>query len=83
MLIKHYLMRLKKMERKALYVKVDDYKDIVDIMTLIRKKLQDAKGILNSINGLKNEEDKEIEQWNSNIDEIDRKIDYLDRTLFE
>lgn len=76
-------MRLKKMERKALYVKVDDYKDIVDIMTLIRKKLQDAKGILNSINGLKNEEDKEIEQWNSNIDEIDRKIDYLDRTLFE
>jgi len=71
------------MERKALYVKVDDYKDIVDIMTLIRKKLQDAKGILNSINGLKNEEDKEIEQWNSNIDEIDRKIDYLDRTLFE
>ena len=71
------------MERKALYVKVDDYKDIVDIMTLIRKKLQDAKSILNSINGLKNEEDKEIEQWNSNIDEIDRKIDYLDRTLFE
>jgi len=72
-----------KMERKALYVKVEDYKDIVDIMTLIRKKLQDAKGILNSINSLKNEEDREIEQWNSNVEEIDRKIDYLDRTLFE
>jgi peptidoglycan hydrolase CwlO-like protein len=71
------------MEKKPLYVKVEDYKDIVDIMTLIRKKLQDARGILNSINNLKNEEDSEIEQWNMNIDEIDKKIDYLDRNLFE
>ena len=71
------------MERKSLYVKIEDYKDIVDIMTLIKKKIEDAKGILGSINALKNQEDSEIEQWNSNIDEIDRKIDYLDKTLFE
>jgi hypothetical protein len=71
------------MERKPIYVKIEDYKDIVDIMTLIRKKLQDAKGILNSINTLKNEEDSEIEQWNMNLEEIDKKIDFLDRTLFE
>jgi peptidoglycan hydrolase CwlO-like protein len=71
------------MERKPLYVKIEDYKDIVDIMTLIRKKIQDAKGILNSINNLKNEEDVEIEQWNMNIEEINKKIDFLDRTLFD
>ncbi len=71
------------MEGKSLYVKVDDYKDIVDIMTLIKKKIQDAKGILNSINNLKNDEDIEIDEWNNNIEEIDRKIDDLDRALFE
>ncbi|MFT4343240.1 MAG: hypothetical protein ACMXYE_00670 [Candidatus Woesearchaeota archaeon] len=71
------------MERKALYVKVDDYKDIIDIMTLIRKKLQDAKSILDTINNLKNEEDAEISNWNTNVDEIERKMDYLDKTLFD
>lgn len=70
------------MEKKV-YVKVEDYKDIVDIMTLIRKKVSDARTILGGVNNLKNEEDAELEQWNSNLDEIDRKIDYLDRTLFE
>jgi len=71
------------MDKKSLYVKVEDYKDIVDIMTLVKKKIQDAKGMLNNINTLKNDEDAEIEEWNSTLQEIDRKIDDLDRTLFE
>jgi peptidoglycan hydrolase CwlO-like protein len=72
------------MERKSqIYVKVDDYKDIVDIVTLLKKKITDARGILNSINNLKNEEDSEIDQWNSNLDEINTKIDFINRSLFE
>ena len=71
------------MERKPLFVKIDDYKDVVDIMTLIKKKINDAKDILASINNIKNQEDAEIEQWNSNLDDIDRKVDYIDRSLFE
>lgn len=71
------------MAKKALYVKVEDYKDIVDIMTLIKKKIHDARGILNSINTLKNQEDSEVEQWGNQLDEIERKMDYLDKTLFE
>jgi uncharacterized protein Yka (UPF0111/DUF47 family) len=72
------------MERKSqIYVKVDDYKDIIDIMTLIRKRINDARGVLNSVNQLKNEEDSELEQWNSQLEEIEKKIDYLDRSLFD
>jgi len=71
------------MERKPLFVKIDDYKDVVDIMTLIKKKINDAKDILSSINNIKAQEDAEIEQWNSNLDDIDRKVDYIDRSLFE
>jgi hypothetical protein len=72
------------MERKApIYVKIDDYKDIVDILTLLRKKISDAKGIIGQINALKNEEDSELEQWNSGLEEIQKKIDYLNRSMFE
>ncbi len=71
------------MERKPLFVKIDDYKDVVDIMTLIKKKLNDAKGILSSINDIKSQEDSEIEQWNSNVEDIENKVEYIDKNLFE
>jgi hypothetical protein len=72
------------MERKApIYVRIDDYKDIVDILTLLRKKISDAKGIIGQINALKNEEDNELDQWNTNLEEIQKKTDYLNRNLFE
>ena len=72
------------MERKShIFVKVEDYKDIVDIVTLLKKKIRDARGVVNSINTLKNEEDAEIEQWSSSIDEIEKKIDFINRSLLE
>lgn len=71
------------MERKPLYVKIDDYKDVVDIMTLIKKKINDARSILSSINDIKSQEDYEIEQWNNKIEDIEKKIEYIDKNLFE
>ena len=71
------------MERKPLFVKIDDYKDVVDIMTLIKKKLYDAKNILSSINDIKTKEDSEVRQWNENIEEIESKVEYIDRNLFD
>lgn len=71
------------MENKPLFVKIDDYKDVVDIMTLIKKKLYDAKTILSSINDIKEQEDNEIQQWNNSIDDIESKIEYIDKNLFE
>ena len=71
------------MERRPIFVKIDDYKDIIDIVTLLKKKLNDAKGILGNINTLKNEEDSEIDQWNQNLEEIEKKIDFINRSLFD
>jgi len=72
------------MEKKTpIFVKIDDYKDIIDIVTLLRKKINSAKDILGSINNLKSEEDAEIEQWNSNLEEIERKVEFIDRSLYD
>lgn len=69
--------------RSSVFVKIDDYKDIVDIVTLLKKKIRDAKGILSSINELRNAEDAEIEQWGSSLEEIEKKVDFINRSLFE
>ena len=65
------------------YVRIDEYKDVLDVMNMIKNKIEQAKEIFAKINELKNEEDAELELWNSGIEEIERKIQFIDKTLFE
>lgn len=65
------------------YVKIDEYKEVLDLLKIIRARLEEAKETLNRINELKNNEDSELEGWGSDIDEVERKIDFIDRALFE
>ena len=66
-----------------IFVKIDEYKDIVDILALMRKKIKDAKSTVERINVLKNEEDSELETWHQSLDEVERKVDFIDKTLFQ
>lgn len=65
------------------FVKIDDYKDTLDVLGLIKNRLAEAKRILANINELKNDEDAELELWGSTLDEIEKKIEDIDRALFE
>ncbi|MFP4112406.1 MAG: hypothetical protein ACLFPQ_01705 [Candidatus Woesearchaeota archaeon] len=65
------------------FVKIEDYKDVIDIMELIKSKVNEANKILDNIRQLKSQEDAELEQWSANIEEVERKVAYVDKTLFE
>lgn len=65
------------------FVKLDDYKDITDIINLAREKVQEAKAVLNRINDLKEKEDSEIESWRQELADIDAKISDIDKRLLE
>jgi len=65
------------------FVKIENYKDILDVLDLIKDKLADAKRTLADINELKNDEDSELELWGSTLSEMERKLDDINRTLFE
>jgi len=65
------------------FVKIEDYKDIMDILGLVRDRLGEAKRTLAGINSLKNEEDSELSTWGTTLSEIEKKLDNIDRTLFE
>jgi hypothetical protein len=76
-----------KMERftkgAPIFVKIDEYKDILDVITLIKGKIDEAKSILGEINELKNTEDRELEVWASELEEVERKVNFIDRTLLD
>ncbi|HLC19577.1 MAG TPA: hypothetical protein VJK72_01565 [Candidatus Nanoarchaeia archaeon] len=71
------------MNDMPVYVKVEDYKDALDVMNMIRLKIEDAKKTLEKVHELKSEEETELELWHATIEEVERKIDFIDKTLSE
>ena len=65
------------------YVKIDEYKDILEVVDLIKAKLEQAKATLAKINELKNQEDANLGEWGDVLAELENKVDLIDQTLFE
>lgn len=71
------------MERAPVFVKIEEYKDITDIMTLMREKIHQAKTMLDKIAELKAQEDQELATWAREIEDVETRVQQIDRTLFE
>jgi len=65
------------------FVKVDEYKEILDVLDMIKAKIGEVKTTLAGINELRNEEDAEVSMWNNTIDALEKKIDEIDKMMFE
>jgi hypothetical protein len=66
-----------------IFVKIDEYKDILDVLGLMKHKIAETKAVMGRLNEIKNEEDSELEQWKLQLEEIERKVNFIDKTLFE
>ncbi|NQV08743.1 hypothetical protein HQ529_02730 [Candidatus Woesearchaeota archaeon] len=66
-----------------IFVKIDEYKDILDTLNILKNKMDEARELLNKINELKNDEDTELDLWHTELEEIERKISFIDKAMFE
>ena len=71
------------MDRMPVFVKIDEYNEVLDVVSLIKKKIEDAKDTLHKINDLKNEEDHQLELWQNALGEIEKKVEFIDSSLNE
>ncbi len=71
------------MDKMPVFIKVEEYNDVLDLIKVVRKKLEEAKETLLKINDLKNEEDHQLEVWQSTLSEVEKKIDFIDHSLNE
>lgn len=62
-------------ESKPIYVNIDKYKEIMEIMQVIDKKIVVAKQLLSELEDLKRKEDEEIAKWENSLEEIDHKVE--------
>jgi hypothetical protein len=65
------------------YVRIDEYKDIADVISLTRSKIKQAKYIISKIAELKRQEDEEIARWSDNLEQVEEKVNFIDTTLME
>lgn len=65
------------------FVKIDEYKDVLEVIGLIKNKITQAKDILKKIDDLKNQEESELDSWKISLEEIERKVNDIDNSLVE
>ena len=65
------------------FVKIDEYKEILDVLDMIKSKISEVRETLGGISSLRNEEDSELSMWNNTISEIEKKIESIDKIMFE
>lgn len=69
------------MTDENVYVKVEEYKDVIDLLSLIHEKLNESKIILNKIHEITGKENQKLEEWASGIDEIEKKMEDVNSIL--
>lgn len=71
------------MDKMPVFVKVEEYENVLSLVKTIHKKLDEAKETLQKVNELKNEEDHQLEIWHNTLGEVEKNIDFITNSLNE
>ena len=69
------------MEQAPVFIKIDQYKNVLDIIEVLKAKVKEAKNQLSKVQQLKNQEDAELEEWSSELAEIEKRVEGIDSSL--
>ena len=77
------MTNIERHDDKPLFVKVDKYKESMRTVESVKAKLEEADSVLKNLTRLRDEEDKELQEWQSSLNEIREKLMKVDKELFE
>lgn len=71
------------MSNKPLFVKIDEYEELKDMIQLVKNKINESKNALTAIKQLEEQEAAELESWDNEIEKVEKNIEYMQSILFE
>jgi DNA repair exonuclease SbcCD ATPase subunit len=71
------------MENAPVYVKVDKYKELVEILKTINGKLVSVDKTISRINELKAQEDAQLQAWNDNLTDVKARLEKINQSFYE
>lgn len=66
---------------KTSFVDVQDYKKIINDTNIIRSKLMTADNAVKRLNDIKKEEERAIDKWRSQLEDVEKKLHYVDELI--
>jgi hypothetical protein len=73
----------KKVMRGPLFIRTDRFKTVLEDIELIRTKFKEEDDIFFRINDIKGAQDQKFEDFKKSLEDIQRKLLFIDRSLFE
>jgi len=70
-------------EKSPVFIKIDEYKEVLDTIDNLKKELGDVRLTLEEIKKLRTEEEQTLDDWETNVHEAEAKLLELDKSLFE
>ena len=70
-------------EDKAIFVKIDNYKQAIHTLDALKAKLEDAEEILRAFEDVKSQEEEKLESWRKDLQNTKDKLFSIDKELFE
>lgn len=69
--------------RRDLFVDVSEYSKVMDELEKIKSLIAKGQDTLNDLMSMKSEEDSQLDRWKNTLEEMERKLLFVDKTLFE
>ena len=69
--------------KSSVFVRLDKYRELYDLLGQIRTKLGDAKQILKKVKELKSQEDSELESWQNELASVEQKLSEIHDAMSE
>lgn len=69
--------------KSSVFVRIDRYRELYDVMRQIKAKLEDAKQALKKIKDLKGQEDSELESWENELMTVEQKLSEISGAMTE
>jgi peptidoglycan hydrolase CwlO-like protein len=71
------------MTENNVFIKIENYNEILDVLDLFKKKLHDTQNTLDEIVKIRIEEEEEINSWKANLEQVQNEINKVSKNLFE
>ena len=69
-------------ETEPLFVRLDKFKESHEILDGVKEQMHEITHLLNETNSIKEREDKQLKEWETELQEIKNNIEKIDRDLF-
>jgi hypothetical protein len=65
------------------FLRVDDYAAILETTSMIKTGIKHSEDIFSRLNEIREEQEQELDQWRERLEDVQKKLTYVDKTLFK